>query len=305
MHLLMVIASILAAILLAGLGPYQVLALLAMMPPIVAISKALSPEGSPRGSVAHSLYAALSMAALALSFSLGLEALWAVYGVGAALGLYSILKGKAKLGLGDPIPYLLAAYTLATIYWTYPVYYAAPMIVSVAGALLADDVVLKLLCIASMIVYAALLTQTPIEPLFQASQNASLLSDLSLPQALAALLLFYLIVGVAEELQSRALIGIAGSTAVTSFVLLHLPSRLAALSTLWNSNPALAAVLLTTMMHYLLLPTIVLTEAYRRHGLTTAILVHALFDTLVSLPEPLAIATLLVATALDALLRRS
>ncbi len=265
----------------------------------------------------YMLYALLAMAALASTVLHGIEYVWAVYGVGSVLGLLAILRTGQKpsirgLGwlLGLPLMFLAAS-----LWFRWPILYIGPAVILGVGVYASLGHRLWLpLSIGSLVAYIGLLFIAMQSPFFSLSVavTATTQNLEDLVAKLASLLLLFTIVGVAEELSSRALIPVVGAGVTSAvFVLLHVPSRFYGLlvpilqrySDL--ATMSLASVLYVSAMMYLILPTLVLVWAYRSYGLVAAMLLHTLFDALVSIGDQgTVIATLLVATIASALARR-
>jgi len=254
------------------------------------------------------VYAILSIAALCSAALYGVEPTWAVYGVGAALGTFGVLLGGWSLRVtADFIPFLLVTYVIAMLWFTWPLIYVLPLVITgmaMYGALHDGRKVDVIATAVATVLYLVLLFYSLGSNLFAPVIVYGSVVDTSTSSNLVAevvsLLIFFTIVGICEELSSRALIPLVGSATAAVFVLLHIPSRFyglllpTILDTGNITDVCAAAVLYVSSMLYLMAPTYILTAVALRHGLVSAMLMHALFDTLVSIPSTIATITLLV-----------
>lgn len=287
-----------------------------------AFGRELTPNISGRGPLRglYILYSILSLAAISATVLYGVEYVWAVYGVAVLLGVLAILRSGTQLQLRS-LGWLLglpAMYLAAGFWFTYPVIYIAPLVmlgIGVYGVLhkrgWAALSVLALGAYLGLLLYAL---QSPYATasLLAAPMGGSMTLEQLVAQ-LASLLVLYTITGIAEEMGSRALIPVLGAGLTTAvFVILHVPSRfygllIPAIRTAGTDPATLAwvATIYISNMLYLMAPALILAYTYLRYGLVAAMILHGLFDTLVSISDRgFVLATLLVATIASALSRK-
>ena len=259
------------------------------------------PKTDVKVSKLYMLYAILSIAALASTAIFGVESVWAVYGVGMSMGVIGVLGGRWTLSTIsiEVIPYLAIAYAIAAIWFTPPMTQLLPLALCLVAAYnAARRHGLDVLVVLGLTAYYVALLAVGGAQLAVPVASTSVYSYSVLPWVVA-IFIFYLIVGICEEMSSRALWWHVGIATAVVFVLLHIPSRFYGLlvpSIQQDAGIADVASMLTlyiSAMLYLVVPTALLTMVAVKHGLLSAILFHAAFDTMVSIPVELSIAILL------------